>query len=395
MIRRTTVAYAAAILVGSLGVSLGACSSSIDSTSHASGGSGGGAPGTGGATAGTGGASAAGAGGGTTAGSGGASTTGAGGASAGSGGSWGEGGAGGVCSGSSPGYPAGAPCAPKDPSCFGDVAQCNPLGDYDGAAKFALRMAQLNLTAPDALAVGAIQGIIRSGVTPKNATCYLEGNGTFSWLLAFDQGAGTLVTGGAKPAADPVAGYSFVDADVNGYGGAIHIGSVKLAAPIQESCGVASDEGSVNLPVYLDSNATDLFVLPLQHLRFTDVVLSPNHDCIGSFNAGTLHPNDSCLPDTNAKQTSFTDGGSVEAAIALEDADAVAIDALGQSLCVLLSESPQTYGDGGSPNRCKRQNGAIVLQGDWCMATNQPATPDCHDGLRFAGTFAASAVKVK
>jgi hypothetical protein len=319
-------------------------------------------------------------GGGSAAGTGGAATTGAG------------AGPGNACSGPAPGYPTDAACAPTDPSCLGQVAECSPLVDNFGGPKFALRMAHLTLASPDVFRMGVLHGILAGSMLPANGVCHLQGNGTFSWLLAFDADAGKLVTGGAKPPADPAAGYAFLDEDASTSGGSLHLGSATLDAPLQGDCQITSTEGDVNLPVYLDSSGSDAIVLPLRHLRFTNVTVSPNHDCIGKFNAETLEPKNSCIPDTS--QEAFTDGGSVEAAIPLEEADDILVGALNQSLCVLLTGDASAYGDGGSPNRCKRQNGEIVFEGDWCMATNQAATAGCHDGMRFAGTFAASAVKV-
>ena len=74
----------------------------------------------------------------------------------------------------------------------------------------------------------------------------------------------------------------------------------------------------------------------------------------------------------------------------LEEADTVVVDAIGQSLCVILSGDAATYGDGGTPTKCKRTNGKINFQGDWCAASNNMA---CTDSAHLTANFSASGVK--
>jgi hypothetical protein len=236
-----------------------------------------------------------------------------------------------------------------------------------------------------------LKGVAINGITPANSTCLLNGAGTFSWLLAFDTASGTVKTGGAKPPQDPALGYSFVDKDYPIIGGTIHIAPVTLTAPISAACTTDSTAGDVNLPVYLDMQATKVIVLPLRQARFVSVTISGNHDCIGKYNAAGLDPAYGCVPD--AQTPAFFPGAQVTAFINLEEADAIPVDPVALSLCVVLSGDVATYGDGSSPtNRCKRTAGAIDVHGDWCSATDQPATAQCHDAVHFAGAFAASGV---
>jgi hypothetical protein len=61
---------------------------------------------------------------------------------------------------------------------------------------------------------------------------------------------------------------------------------------------------------------------------------------------------------------------------------------------VVLSGSPNTYGDGGDPMHCSRDgNGQIEFQGDWCSTTNSAG--GCRDAVRLAGGLAASAVSMQ
>ncbi len=104
-------------------------------------------------------------------------------------------------------------------------------------------------------------------------------------------------------------------------------------------------------------------------------------------------PAKNCLPD--AMHPLFINGAKLDGHITLEDADAVDIGTLSQSLCVLLSGDSSTYGDGGSPiERCKRTNGVIDFKGDWCSTTNMPADAACFDAVSLGADFAASAITI-
>jgi hypothetical protein len=255
-------------------------------------------------------------------------------------------------------------------------------------------MADLTFTAPTAFTKGIVKSVITSSVTPNAPQCDLAGNGTFSWLLAFDSATGTLTTGGAKPQPVPAISYSFVSEDIPTLGGgSLHLGTVTLASPLDASCHGTSTKGDVNVPIYLDAGATSAVVLPLHQVQFSSLTVSGDHNCIGKFNAAGLDPATGCVPD--AVNVAYFPGGKVGAFLNLEESDTIAVAALGQSLCVLLSGDAALYGDGASQmSRCKRTGGVINFQGDWCASTDQPATAQCHDAVRFAGAFAASGVAI-
>jgi hypothetical protein len=215
--------------------------------------------------------------------------------------------------------------------------------------------------------------------------CYLEGGGTWSWLLQLDSVTGKLKTGAAKPVADPTVGYSFVSQG--------NISPVTLDAPVGAAGTFASSAGVLlTMPIYLDAAATQAVVLPLRQLKLGGK-LSANHDCIGKYNADTLDPANNCIGDQS--HPTFTNGGTVDAHISLEEADAITLSTPPESLCVLLSGDPGTYGDGAAPvNKCKRTGGKINFHGDWCDATNMAASASCYDSVKLEGGFAASAVKI-
>lgn len=301
---------------------------------------------------------------------------------------------GGPCNSPGGGLP-NSPCTPPAPECKSNASVCLALVDNTGASTFGLRMADLTITEPAAFTKGLVKGVIQNGVTLNDSQCNLNGGGTFSWLLQVDTAAGTVRTGGARPAEVPVNGYAFDDENFpQGQGVSFHVQPVTLGAKIDPGCELTTSTADLNLPVFLDLKGSTSFMLPLRQARFEMTKISSNHNCIGEYNAAKLDPAQGCLPD--GVTPGFLHAGNVSAHFSLEEADTVVISQIGQTLCVVLSGDAATFGDGGSPTaQCKRDAiGEIVFKGDWCAAANQAATPECHDGLRFGGSFAASGVKI-
>lgn len=295
-----------------------------------------------------------------------------------------------ICPGAIP-LPADGPCTPSA-ACMAKIDQCLPLHDNADAPVFGLRMAGLTFTAPPSLTKGIITGVITNSVTLAQPECNLNGGGTFSWLLAFDTVAGTLKTGGAMPVADPSLGYAFVDQDFPILGGKLHVGPVTLTATLDPGCQASSSAADLNLPIYLDQGASDQMLLPLRQARFVKLSISGHHNCIGKYNAKGLDPASGCVADD--QNPIFLPAGQVVGLINLDQADSMIVDAIGQSLCVILSGDSATYGNGGTPARCKRTAGKIVFKGDWCTATNAAASAGCNDAVYVAGDFAASGVLI-
>ncbi len=307
----------------------------------------------------------------------------------------GDGGGGTACSDPTPeSLPAGA-CTPADAVCNASTSVCLAVADAHGAASFGLRVAHLTMTSPAAFTTGIVQSIFEGYATPDQPQCNLSGPGTFSWLLGFDTAQGTLRTGAAKPASDPTLGYTFVDGPVTLGGVDFSIAPVTLTAPVDAACNVTSSSGDVILPFYGDSTGTLMTLIPVRSLRFLDTRVTPDHNCIGAYDTAGLAPASNCLPD--ATHASFVDGGQFDGYISLDAADTVLVPPLSETLCVVLSQNASLYGtpEINGVSRCTRDTGnAIVFQGDWCSATNQPATATCADAVRFAGAFAASGILI-
>ncbi|MEP7124228.1 MAG: hypothetical protein ABJE95_25095 [Byssovorax sp.] len=298
---------------------------------------------------------------------------------------------------SAPGGGLDGPCAPTEPSCKAGTSACIALVDNAGASSFALRMSHLTITAPPTLTKGLVKSVIENGVQLNYAKCNLVGGGTFSWLFQLDTVAGTLKTGGALPADDPANGYAFLDQGFKQTSGAsFHAAPVTVPVAIGPTCGFNSGAADLVMPIFLDLAGTASLIFPLHQVQFDMGSFSGDHNCIGRYNDQGLDPASGCLEDGN--QPTFLDSGLIAAYFSLEEADQVVINAIGQTLCVVLSGDAATFGDGQSPtNACARNgNGHIVFHGDWCSSTSpgQPATPGCHDAVRFEGTFAASGVKL-
>lgn len=269
------------------------------------------------------------------------------------------------------------------PTSCGQSVDCLAWVDNTALDTFGLRISQLELTSPPGFAGGLIGNQIASNVLPSLPECNLSGGGGFTWLLELDTQADTLTTGGAQPVADPNNGYSFQNNVLSG----------RTVAPATVALGLTgssftSGATDVTIPLYYAGMASA--AMPLRNLRVTGTV-SANQNCIGSYNLAGLDPDNACQPDGSSP--AFVDGGSLQAAINLEDADTVDVPALAVSLCVLLTGDIATYGDGsGGIQHCKRNMGTIVYPGDWCSVTDTPG--GCADSVRFAGSYAASAIKI-
>ncbi len=305
---------------------------------------------------------------------------------AGCGGDDGTGGAGGSGAGGSGAGGSSAACAPACEANKDVSSECIAITDNATAGSYALRMSQLAIEKPAALANPLVVGLIDTGVTMNLEDCFLTGTGTFSWLLQFDSASGKLKTGGAKPVTDPTAGYCFVNETLAGTPVAPLEVDAKPDASGKFSVTVGGD---VIVPIFLSDDPAGALLLPLRQAKIIDAVLSADRNCIGKYNSDKLDPADSCEPGGDVAR--FENGASLDAYITLEDADAVKISALSdQSLCVLLTGESE-----GTPKVCKRDaNGAITSKGDWCSKTDMPADDTCFDAYKLGAKFAASAVKV-
>jgi hypothetical protein len=287
------------------------------------------------------------------------------------------------------------PCSPAAACPQVPSSKCIALADNSAAKNFTLRMANLTLTAPPSLTKGLVKGVVQNGVTMNLASCNLNGGGTFSWLLQFDTASGMLKTGGGKPADDPTKGYTFVDETIMQGGKAFKITPFTTAAPIKAGAFAIAMGQDVIVPVYLDLKASAVVLLPLHKAKLTGTI-SADNNCIGTYNSKGLDPAGGCLADDMNPSFIGTDGkadsdGHLDGYITLEEADTVLVDAVGQSLCVILSGDAATFGDGKTPALCKRDaGGKIAFQGDWCDASNDMA---CKDSVRLQANFSASGVK--
>jgi hypothetical protein len=265
-----------------------------------------------------------------------------------------------------------------------------------GSATPGFRVSHLAFTKPKAFTTGIIAGVFDGAVTPTDVACNLNGSGTFSWLMHLDFAAGTVTTGGAKPSSNPAGPFAFVDEMVSTGGTAVHVHPVTAPGGLAPDCTLAATVGDVYMPMYLDAAGTSSIILPLHSVRFHDVAVSPDLGCIGRYAAETLDPVNSCLSDS--QHPLFQDGGTIDSFMTLEEADTIIVSALNESLCVMLSQNPAMFGQVNSQGvtMCKRDAANhILLQGDWCTATNAPASATCADADALSGTFAAQGVLIQ
>jgi hypothetical protein len=266
----------------------------------------------------------------------------------------------------------------------GDKNTCLPMADNTGKTTLDLRIRRLNVFSPATLAQPFVEkAIVDKGVNLQQ--CGEGGDGSFNWLVRIDKSASTIRTGGAPPTADPF-GLGFCFADTTS--GAIHIQPVTakyMAA--QDGTLVTEMIPKLNVPIWLHGDRNTLVILPLTQVIIKGVQVSPEGNCIGSFNYA--HVNADCT-DSREDCARWTPAGSLGGFITLEEADGVELaDLGGKSLCVLLTGKTSTT----DPLKCPRDgSGKISATGDYCSS---PAGPGgCLDSYWLSATFAASAVKI-
>jgi hypothetical protein len=287
---------------------------------------------------------------------------------------------------SSGGACGGFPCSPTA-ACGAVDDCCIGLVENAGQATFGVRMAELDVARPAALATGVVASTVGGDVQPNDAACNLSGTGYFSWLLQFDTTASTLKTGGALPVTNPALGYSFVSTVIgSNMVGPVTYSGVTIGA--DGSFGTMPLQGKLYMPIYLDAQGMSVVVLPLLDPEIGTSTLSANRNCIGSYNAASLQPSMNCLAD--ATTPAFIDGGSISGLITIADADTVDVTVLGETLCVLIAGA--MFSDQAAPiAHCKKDaSGAYLAMGDSCSQ----AGGTCKDSWAFAARFAASSIKI-
>jgi hypothetical protein len=324
---------------------------------------------------------------------------------------------GGPCLGPVGGYPP-ATCDPSDeqaqgcltpfdagcdisPKC-GDVTTCEPFttNPAPDAGVGTFRMRLLNLTAPPTLATQTVQQLIvtqavdlPSASSGGGAQCGEDGTGLFSWLMSINKSAGTVLTGGAPPTADPFdTGYCFMKGNV----GTVPIAPITVQAKFTgntfDSVPVTN---TLNIPIFQPGDG-GVIILPIVDAAFHDVTVSSDGNCIGAININASYPQGNgglCIdpqPMGESSCSRWHSSGTLGGYITLKEADTVQVAALQETLCVLL------IGDGASngktPAACSQD---AFTMGDYNSSTHQQCNGgDGCDSVWISGQFAASAVKV-
>ncbi len=301
-------------------------------------------------------------------------------------------GGGGACS-ANPGELPAADCDNSQKSCTlvpgcsidearcGSTATCLPLGDNKGKDVLDLRIRRLNIAAPSALAGDFIQNtVVNSGIDLAQPACAENGKGLFTWILRVDKNAGTLVTGGAPPATDPLGqGFCFASFELGGTKVQPITAKIELTGDTFKTV----ERQNVNIPIFLSEQLESAIILPIRDARIENVTISQDGNCIGAFNVAALDP--SCTEDRTLCPK-WTTAGALGGFITLEEADAVKIRDLGdKSLCAFLATDSGLV--------CARDaQGKIVYKGDYCSTDKSPGS--CQDSVWLAATFAASAAKI-
>jgi hypothetical protein len=257
-----------------------------------------------------------------------------------------------------------------------------------------LRIRKLHITAPPSLVMAPTYflqtSIIDQGVNLKSA-CGEGGDGSFSWLVHFDVANKQVTTGGAPPTSDPFnVGYCFVKEKIAG----LDVRSVTVAVT-QGTDGTWTSETIPKLyvPIYVHGMADNVVVLPLTNATVERVTLSPDGNCIGSFNpigVGSPDGMGVCADQDPSGCVRWHTAGALGGFITLLEADDVFIQDLQKSLCVLLTKGTSLDTSG---THCGRDaSGNLTATGDYCSTTNAPG--GCSDSFWLAATFSASAAKI-
>ncbi len=278
-----------------------------------------------------------------------------------------------------------APCTAGSP--------CLAMGvDNTGKSVADLRIRRLDVSAPAALAKSFVQKAVLNQGIDLHGLCGEGGDGTFSWLIRLDTAKNEVTTGGAPPATDPFnKGYCFVNTMIDG------LPVQPVTVPMTKGSDGTWASGTIPklyVPIYPPMIAP--IVLPITGATVKEVSLSPDNNCIGSYNPSAITSTSggalgSCTDDITACDR-WNTAGSLGGYITLEEADKVFVPQLSESLCVLLSGG--TSIDTSDPNekKCGRTNGMLNVKGDYCSMP--PGPGGCQDSYWLAAAFAASAAKI-
>jgi hypothetical protein len=284
----------------------------------------------------------------------------------------------------------------EEPSC--PLSQpCLATVENDGKPVFGLRVAELAVSLPRSLSKGVTPSLLDALFGPNLPQCGLSGGGDSSWLLRFDLDHQTLTMGGAAPPAKAGQPFALLDVTVSQAGQVYHVAPVTFDLVASGGgLGTAAPQ-DFDLPMFFPGSGASLSgpeVLPIHALTASSVVVSPTHDCIGRYDPAVFSPEAGCTPTTIGEN--YVHAGHLEGYLVIEETDGVDVTDFDDTLCVLLSGNAAEYGDDSTGvTRCKRTHGVIDFQGDWCAATNSPATATCSDALRFSADFAASAATIQ
>ncbi len=286
-------------------------------------------------------------------------------------------------------------CVPGS-ACPAVVADCLGLVDNTGKTSFGLRVSEADFTSPPLFATGSIAIAFAGDTQLDEPACNLQGPGSITTLLEFDTSASTLTVGSARPLTDPTTGYS-IDTETLTLGSQMFKLNPAVFNNVKpDANGMFATQGteSVLLAFFTDFAGDNEFLVPLQHFGITGATLTNGQNCIGKYNAAGLNLQQDCQPDSMNPQ--FLPAATMSGDIRLEDADQIPVATMGETLCVLLSGDPTTYGMVGATGTvCKRDaSNKIVFQGDWCDGSNAAADANCADASHVVANFAASSVLI-
>jgi hypothetical protein len=276
-------------------------------------------------------------------------------------------------------------CSITDPKC-GNTSTCMPFSDNTGKSTLDFRLRRLNLVAPPTLATTFVQSTVVTSAIDLNAKeCGELGKSTipdsalFNWLLRVDKTNNQLITGGAPPPDNAFTqGFCFAQFTTADQ---IAIAPIKTGITFNGNTFKTNDKLKVNIPIFLTADVSSAVILPITDIVLSDVTISDDLNCIGTFNQEALDP--MCFDDPSSCYK-WNTAGALGGYITIKEADNVFIKDLNESLCAFLTgeKDPAT-------SKCPQP---LPQTGDYCSTSKMPG--DCKDSFWLAATFAASAAKI-
>lgn len=169
------------------------------------------------------------------------------------------------------------------------------------------------------------------------------------------------------------------------------------------------------------TSPTSFVLMPLREAEFKATFNDPAHpDCVGRLRVEGLDPGAGCIPDyrdptqppwqgwPGVDDTLGEGSANLHGYFLITELEQIFSSVLQSTLCVSFPTAAQSMTDGwatSSDKRCRAPTNTKhwnpsdpvngLPNGDWCAATNSPATANCHDAYQSVSFHAFQGFKVR